>query len=118
MQIKQDKIKELLLFFEESPNVFEDFRNNRTEEDQVQLFHLLILEDAGFIEIGNGSKASDGVYLILNDMRITYQGNEYLQAVKEKKVWEKIKDYSIGTAKEVGKQLLIAAAKDQVGLDK
>ena len=49
-------------------------------------------------------------------VRITAQGLEFLDALKEDTIFNKIKDYSIGIAAETGKSLLISLASKTLGL--
>ncbi len=119
MKVNQETIKNMLLTLEELPYTHAQFTvdNEATPEETEEIhFHYLILQDAGFVELGEPITNAAGELMSIPEIRMTYQGNEYLQALKEKKVWEKVKNYSIETAKEVGKQLLIAIAKDQAGL--
>ena len=49
-------------------------------------------------------------------VRITAQGLEFLDALKEDTIFNKIKDYSIGIAAETGKSLLVSLASKTLGL--
>ncbi len=49
-------------------------------------------------------------------VRITAQGLEFLEALKEDTIFNKIKDYSIGVAAETGKSLLISLISKTLGL--
>ena len=49
-------------------------------------------------------------------VRITAQGLEFLEALKEDTIFNKIKDYSIGVAAETGKSLLVSLISKTLGL--
>ena len=49
-------------------------------------------------------------------VRITAQGLEFLAALKEDTIFNKIKDYSIGVAAETGKSLLVSLISKTLGL--
>lgn len=49
-------------------------------------------------------------------VRITAQGFEFLEALKEDTIFNKIKDYSIGVAAETGKSLLVSLISKTLGL--
>ncbi len=117
MKVEQEKLKSILLQLEESDEITLDMIGDGDKMvDDKEVFHLLILRDAGFIDIGHIQTVADGTIIGVNEIRMTYQGNEYLQALKESKVWDKIKNFSIGTAKVLGRELLIELAKEQTGL--
>ena len=55
-------------------------------DEERFLYHLDILEEAGFVKIG--VKTYDGY----SDCRLTWSGPEHLNAVRDSGVWRKVKE--------------------------
>ena|SRR6266436_6058713 len=80
-------------------------------------YHLKLLKEAGLIEAVD---CTTGAGLCFIPIRLTWQGNEFLDAIKNETVWNKVK----GTVKEKGgaipfeilKALAMQAAKSVFGI--
>lgn len=94
-----DLIRELLLKIEAGQNMFEpissnvanclgiEVENSMSQEEAEQLAgHLDLLEEGGFIEIE--ARFGAGSYLI---KAITWGGHDFLDSVRDPKIWEKTK---------------------------
>lgn len=70
-------------------------------------YHIALLKDAGFIDATSDKDLPGGLktYTI---WAMTFSGHDYLDAVRESKVWHRVKD----TAKQAGTALTIAMAKN------
>lgn len=83
--------------------------------------HFFLAKDSNLISemsvcfftgpVYNGAMPANG-----GKVRITAQGLEFLDALKEDTIFNKIKDYSIGIAVETGKSLLVSLASKTLGL--
>ena len=49
-------------------------------------------------------------------LRITAQGLEFLEALKNDSIFHKVKDFSLGVAKDVGKKLLTSFLSKTLGI--
>ena len=120
MKLDYNLIKTILLTMEEYPEhqipSFELMRKiNITDENKDTFIgHIKIMGDYNLIE----SSAKDGNYGFkygLNrnliqancDYRMTANGYEFLDVLKNDTVFNKIKDFAISNAIDIGKQLLV-----------
>lgn len=96
---------------------------NVINEELIEKFigHIKILGDKYFIESSDKkgnygfAKGLNGDYIISRpNYRITAQGYEFLDILKNKTVFNKIKDFAISNAWEIGKQLLVQYATKQI----
>ena len=117
-----DLIRKILLYLEEKPD---GKRINNLELegfsiDEVQ-YHLILMDEAGLIscERSMSSTTADRVIKVF-PFNLTWQGHEFLEASRNDTFWNKAK--AVAKAKsgalsiDVIKALLIAMAKDAVGL--
>ncbi len=125
MKLDYDFIKQILLTMEDyDKHEIENFElmkylNVPKENEDKFVGHILILGDNGFIDSNNlkhpygFARMSRGdIYQIINDKyRITAQGYEFLDILKNDTVLNKIKNFAIKNAWEIGKQLIIESAK-------
>lgn len=129
MKIDQDYLKTMLEAFESAPApVFyvRDFASTGLNyEDEEFVFHLGLLDDQGFVarddrRPGYGlMRGADGTAAwSIVPLRLTAQGHEFLEALRNKEVWATIKrefkDASIGTLSTVAKKLAEAYAKRKI----
>ena len=119
MKLDYEFIKQILLTLEDNEEHLMELGNileilNIKEGKDLDKFigHVKVLGDNFYIE----SKSKDygimhsigGTTVNLNAMyRLTAQGFEFLDILKKDNIFNKIKDLSISTAFEVGKNLLI-----------
>jgi hypothetical protein len=113
-----DLVRQILLAVEGRP----------LEEDEVDItidgyttnqinYHLVILMDAGLIKAKYAQNLRDD-YMWL-DIRLTWEGHEFLDAARDNKRWEKAKGVLAqagGFALDVMKQLLIQYLKQDLDL--
>jgi len=59
-------------------------------EDEIN-YHLRLLKDAGFIE---ASVLSAGVRSIVQPIRLTWSGHEFLNAARSSKLWDAAKEFA------------------------
>ena len=125
MKLDYDFIKQILLTMEDyDKHEIENFelmkRLDITNDNEDKFIgHILILGDNGFIDSSNlkhpygFARISRGdVYQIINDnYRITAHGYDFLDILKNDTVLNKIKNFAIKNAWEIGKQLIIESAK-------
>ncbi len=92
-------------------------------ENLIEKFigHIKIIGDKHFLESsdlkGNYGfiKGAHGDYIISNPRyRITAYGYEFLDILKNKTIFNKIKNFTISNAWEIGKQLLVQYAIGQI----
>ena len=129
MKINQDYLKGLLEAFESAEEPTTDIRElqdkgfSYAENDFI--FHMQILAEKNLVapeQSGYGigySKGIDGhISWSLIPLRLTVHGHEFLEALRNKEVWETIKsefkDASIGTLWRVSKELLEGYTKKKV----
>lgn len=84
--------------------------------------HFFLAKDAGFItEVGVcffcGQTYSKPTPANGAKLRITAQGLEFLEALKNDNVFHKVKDFSLGIAADVGKSLLTSFIGKKLGIN-
>ena len=89
-------------------------------EDQIK-HHVFIMRDAGLVRFTEGNEV-EGFLGKTEDMqlRLTWEGHEFLEKVRDEKLWKSIldttKNKTGGLSFDILKALLIAALKKSVGL--
>lgn len=125
MKLDYDFIKQILLTMEEyDKHEIENlelmkYLNIADEDVDKFIGHILILGDNGLIEThhlkypyGFVRISSEDEYQIVSDKyRITAQGYEFLDVLKNDTILKKIKNFAMKNALEIGKQLIIEYAK-------
>lgn len=125
MKLDYDFIKQILLTMEEyDKHEIENlelmkYLNIADEDVDKFIGHILILGDNGLIEThhlkypyGFARILREDVYQIVSDKyRITAQGYEFLDVLKNDTILKKIKNFAMKNALEIGKQLIIEYAK-------
>ncbi|MGV6839128.1 MAG: DUF2513 domain-containing protein [Planktomarina sp.] len=103
-------LKDLLIEMEESPKriFFVPKYLSMSDEHLKKLYHTELCVDQGLV-----TQVSDAGY------RLTSQGHDFIQAIKDKNRWSQIKDaivnYGLPHAVEFGALLLKDAIKQQIG---
>lgn len=121
MKVDQDYVKALLEAFEaaERPTItIEDLKDQGFDYNEDRfIFHMEQFDDLGLITRADGrpglgltrGKDMSACWSTL-PLRITAKGFEFLEALRNKEVWETLKtsfkDASLGTVVDVGKKLL------------
>lgn len=129
MKIDHDYLKKMLEAVEAVPApIFyvRDFGDAGLDyRDQQFIFHLGILDDLGFVVKADGKtgfglqRSADGnASWSIIPLRLTAQGHDFIEALKNKEVWATLKkdfkDASISTRWDVSKKLLDGFAKKKV----
>jgi hypothetical protein len=113
-----DLMRKMLLRIEEKGGVppstlsIEDFLD-LCDQPYVLSLHIDLLRDAGFIEAVGPSY--DGDMRDYDIIRITLQGYEYLEAVRNARIWKSVKDKIAvigGATLDIVKALAVEQAKD------
>ena len=77
-------------------------------------YHIMLLHEAGLVEAVDFSTLSGSDW---KPTRLTWQGHEFLEAVKDYNRWNKVKDAMSqvgGFVYEVAKQVALSLLKDQL----
>lgn len=125
MKLDYDFIKQILLTMEEyDKHEIENlelmkYLNIADEDVDKFIGHILILGDNGLIDThhlkypyGFARILRENVYQIVSDKyRITAQGYEFLDVLKNDTILKKIKNFAMKNALEIGKQLIVESAK-------
>lgn len=128
MKIDREYLKGLLEAFEASDNPTTNIQELQLKGFRAQeanfIFHLQILADQGLVEQENGpglgyKKGADGfVSWSVVPLRLTAQGHDFIEALRNSEVWDAIKkefkDASLGTLLRVSKDLLEGYTKKKV----
>ena len=129
MKIDQDYLKSLLEAFEASPNPVTDIRElgerGFDHEDKRFVFHMDLLHDQQLIARDDGRPgfgcvrgAGDSLGWSVVSLRLTADGHEFLEAIRNKEIWGVIKtsfkEASIGTMWRVAKELGESYAKKKL----
>lgn len=89
-------------------------------EDQIK-HHVFIMKDAGLLIFTEGKKV-EGFFSKTEDLdlRLTWEGHEFLEKVRDEKLWKSIvkttKKKTGGLSFDILKAILIATLKKAVGL--
>ncbi|HXU93296.1 MAG TPA: DUF2513 domain-containing protein [Gallionella sp.] len=130
MKIDQEYLKQLLEAFESADRPFIDLNDiekaGLTENEHAFVFHMQILDDKNLIQQANGDPGfglqhgvgGDEYYWSVIPLRLTADGHEFLEALRNEEVWSQLKanfkDASIDTLWGVSRQLLEGYAKKKV----
>lgn len=136
MKIDQEYLKNLLIAFEDSDgpetNIRELNESGFNFSEQKFIFHMRLLDDKNLIsrtdgQLGFGfyTGADDGGSWAVIPLRLTAQGHDFIQALRQKEVWnsvkENFKDVGITTlvdvSKELAKGFALKQAKRLTGYD-
>lgn len=124
MKLDYNFIKEILLIMEENDSheienleLIQKLNISQEQEDKF-IGHILILGDSNLIAsahlkypFGFAKPFPKSPYQIINDKyRMTAKGYEFLDMLKQDTVFNKVKNFTITNAFEIGKQLLISLA--------
>lgn len=122
MKRDMDLVRKLLFELSDS-EFYSDMGCPRIEgysEDQIK-HHIFIMRDAGLVQFTE-DKEVDGFLGKTEDLklRLTWEGHEFLEKVRDEKLWKSIvdttKNKTGGLSFDILKALLIAALKQSVGL--
>lgn len=122
MKRDMDLIRKILFDLGDS-EFYSDMGYPRIEgysEDQIK-HHVFIMRDAGLLGFSEGNKV-EGFLGNAEDLqlRLTWEGHEFLEKVRDEKLWKSIldttKNKTGGLSFDVLKALLIASLTKAVGL--
>ena len=137
MKRDMDLIRTILLEIEEDANINgrfivsdADLRQDNTDAPTIQ-YHLRLLMDAGYIEGHDAHKLTGEIILpkpeaglprredmpAIQITRMTWEGHDFLESVRDDKVWQKTKGYLKdigGVGIDVLKDVAKAVVKDQI----
>lgn len=123
MKRDMDLMRQILLLIEERSDVppkiltLKDFFDIKEDAYMISL-HIDLLRDAGLIEVINTSYLERG----LKDFditRLTLAGYEYLDAIRDIKIWHKVKQsisFVGGATLDVIKQVAVKELSKELGL--
>ena len=87
-----------------------------TPEGKLYIYHIEIIEQAGFIKYER--LFEDMIPMVyVDEVRLTWSGNDYLDAVKNDNIWKKIKEVIKAKGLELGDvpfSVIIELGKKQV----
>ncbi len=117
-----DLVRKLLLYLEEKPNgnIVKDIELEGYSKDELQ-YHFILMDQAGLLSCERevSSRTSDRVIRVY-PFNLTWQGHEFIEAARNESFWNKakeiVKSKSGALSVDVVKALLIAMAKESVGL--
>lgn len=103
-----DLIRDILLIIEDKSIPGSPLRNSEFEKLNTNLetffYHLQLLDDAGFIE-ANLQEGCTG-FLAFQVFRLTNDGCEYLDSVRDPKIYESIKKKTASLANSVSLEIV------------
>jgi hypothetical protein len=109
MKRDMDLIRNLLI------EISDDKINDDQYDDRV-LYHFELLIQAGFIEGMTILRSVDGgMSYGLHSPRLTWNGNEFLDTIRKKSVWEKIKKFTNDKGVELTIDAIKMAAPSVIG---
>ncbi|RAP58134.1 DUF2513 domain-containing protein [Oleiagrimonas sp. MCCC 1A03011] len=129
MKIDHDYLKGLLEAFEASPDPITDINSLRASgydyDNRQFIFHMGILEDKCLVQRDDGDagfgmvRGIDGhISWSVLPLRLTANGHEFIEALRNKQVWATIKkdfkEASIETLWQVSKDLLEGYTKKKI----
>jgi 6-phosphogluconate dehydrogenase (decarboxylating) len=115
-----DLVRQILLAAEAEPSGYVGGNPEVQGHTEEQVgYHVYLMHQAGLVEAANTSAqdSSSPTALLLN---LTWKGHDFLDAAKNGGVWAKAKDKALAVGGslsfELMKDLLVATARDQLGL--
>lgn len=123
MKLDQDLVREILLAVEgsrEDPLGWTELNLEGREPLDVS-YHVMLLHEAGFI-VGQDLSSDDGLEWL--PKRLTYQGHEFLDTVRDEEIWrrtkagaEKVGGVGLGLLLEIGKAYGKQMFKEKLGIE-
>jgi len=125
MKPNPEYIKNLLSAFQKSPDPVTDVteleRQGYSYESAEFYFHLLLLNDQGFV-VREDSKSGIGVERMLDGqlfwsaipLRLTASGHEFAEAMNNKKAFETVKKSSVSFSLSIMRDVAVSALKAEI----
>lgn len=109
------------MFSDDLAKQIQEKTNKKDKFNNKFIGHFFLAKDANLISemsvcFFTGQGYNRAMPANAGKVRITAQGLEFLEALKEDTIFNKIKDYSIGVAAETGKSLLVSLISKTLGL--
>lgn len=122
MKRNPDLVRKILIYLDEKPDdrILTELKLEGHDANEV-MYHLILMDQAGLIlcEREVSSSTPDRVIRVY-PFSLTWQGHEFLEAFRSETRWNKakeiIKTKSGALSMDVLKAVLIAMAKESVGL--
>lgn len=128
MKLDYGFIKEILLAMEKfeeheirCPQLVEILGGSQTDINFVNKFvgHIKILGDNHFIDCSTKDygviRYANGGYSLVNPIyRITAQGYDFLDMLKNDTVFNKVKDFTLSNAVTIGREIIIRSAVESI----
>jgi len=113
-----DLIRKILFKVEEKADPTPEFDLKIDDYPQEIInYHIVLMNEAGLL-IGGAEELSDGSYVIAYVSRLTWEGHEFLDSIRDISLWNKAKNLISEKAKgipfEILKSLLIKIISDNV----
>jgi hypothetical protein len=119
MQRDWDLIREILIRVEELSSLKNVIRANEFEgyDEDLVSYHMYLLEQANLVEGSIKKHQNTGIMALLSNL--TWQGHEFLDAIRSDSVWNKLKaiasEKSISMPFEIVKSSAITIIKGLIG---
>lgn len=114
MRRNMDKVRELLLKLGRGVETLEF--NNLVDNEKLYIYHLNILEEAGFVT-WRKSYEDYSKKTYFDEPRLTWKGNDYLDNIASENIWNKTKKIIISKGIEVSEipfSIIKEIAKNQL----
>lgn len=82
-------------------------------DDKVAAYHVALLKDAGYVE-ASVSKEHNGLPWRFESLRMTWSGHEFLDAMRDDTVWNKVKEHVIKPGASWTVSLLLESLKTEI----
>ena len=118
MKRDMDLVRTILLALADSdePLLSTDLVTDEHSRDVIG-YHFLILDEAGLI-MANVKPAGDDPYYIAAASRLTWEGNDFLDAVRDESIWKRVRStigkITGGASFEVFKTVASSLALDAI----
>jgi len=125
MKLDKDLVREILLAVEASTNSPEEgltlTLEDRTSRDIS--YHVMLLHEAGLL-IGHDASFMEDTFPVWKAKRLTYQGHEFLDTVRDGEVWRRTKAGAekagvagLGVLLDLGKAIGKQVLKERLGIE-
>lgn len=127
MRLNHDCVRDILLCIEDCTGDLNaiyrisyicDSLSSKYSSNEIE-YHMHLLDEAGFIYGIKFFVSGDGIL-----QRLSWKGHEYLDNIRDKSAWSKLKDGSIDLScmsldvlGQIAKELALSIAKKKLGLE-
>jgi hypothetical protein len=110
MERNWEVIRELLIGLEGKEN---DILSCTSVEDPILAYNLMVLEDGGYVVLGDVIHHGNNHYSVI-PIRMTWEGHELLDSIREERVFRGIMSKIKGVAKSVPVEIVKKLAVDLI----